>query len=770
MDGSTTTLLIVDGSPTDREALKAAVGDSVGQIHEAASPEEAWAKAETLDHLHLVVAGIPDENGQSIFEFRDRLRGKFGDLPAAFCSRNDMSAYYSSVSKDEMLFYKPIDQQVMRNWLGEVTGKNAAEAPPVADDTISIPNAPSSETGPQAEAAPEPLPEGSLPVGTVLGDYILKQVIQSDNDFALYEAEQTSIKRDVAIKLLYRKHRKDPVWVGAFVEEARARALINHPSISLVYEAAQEHGVNFYTLELIDAPSLVDLSNRRVMLDDDALWNILESVSSALCYLKANQMRHRLAGSDTIFVVNDDQVRIANPVKSSRAMVTVEEERQQMRLIGEAIRPFLRQGKTDAAIFTIHDRLTQDRIDSIKTSETLKEALHTTEAAPVFTEAEKARINEQNSDKTAVIVGGLVGGLIVIGALVGYFLFGNRPVARDFSISQRVSAGPSIYQDSEKVEVEDFWMSQHEVTIAQYAEFLTDIADNPAKFDEVKHPSQPVDKKSFSPKDWAEIYGKAAKGKKFKSVHIDINCPVLNVEWWDAYAYARWKGGRLPTVQEWEKASRGRTGQAYPWGEEVDLTIFNSGADLEASGEGEEKKNPGEIDGFKYWAPVDAHPQDSSRYDIKNLAGNVTEWTSSWDIHANKPDTKVPLKRGACFKYTEGFELKTRRSTEGPEDTNLWTGFRIVHDADPETGTPSPPPHTEIPSGAAGVAAPAATPAPAADGEEKPAGEPAAADGETMEPKPTGAAADATPAIEGVAVTAEPAAPKPEEKPAPDSQ
>jgi hypothetical protein len=121
--------------------------------------------------------------------------------------------------------------------------------------------------------------------------------------------------------------------------------------------------------------------------------------------------------------------------------------------------------------------------------------------------------------------------------------FGKKPVVRsDNGGSISIAAGQFYYQDGQLITLPQFSIDPIEVTIWQYAEFLAAAGES----HEYDYPDQPVEK-SHRNVHWDELYKAALAEGVIEGVRVNINFPAVFLDWFDAYAYAKWKGRRLPT-------------------------------------------------------------------------------------------------------------------------------------------------------------------------------------------------------------------------------
>jgi sulfatase-modifying factor enzyme 1/uncharacterized protein DUF4388 len=233
------------------------------------------------------------------------------------------------------------------------------------------------------------------------------------------------------------------------------------------------------------------------------------------------------------------------------------------------------------------------------------------------------------------------------------YLKSSRPrlAAKSYGSAVKVEGGEFFYQDGERRTLPGYEIDPVEVTIAQYAEFLAAVGLST----EYDHPTQPVNKGHSNPK-WTELYDAAVSGRDFEGTHVTVNDPAVYVDWYDAWAYAQWKGRRLPTEEEWEKATRGTDGRRFPWGWEEERGAANIY----------------EGDAAKKWSEPTTYSLDRSVYGVYDMAGNVSEWTGTID-----PKSGQPVIRGGNFGNPSA-EI-TRRVLNQPSTTQSdRIGFRTV--------------------------------------------------------------------------------------------
>jgi len=122
--------------------------------------------------------------------------------------------------------------------------------------------------------------------------------------------------------------------------------------------------------------------------------------------------------------------------------------------------------------------------------------------------------------------------------------------------------------------------------------------------------------------------------------------PVVGVSWWEADAFCRWAGCRLPTEREWEAAARGPKGWAYPWGDDWREGICNSSeADLGVT------------------TPVGIFPGSAAVCGAHDMAGNVWEWCGDTFDAARTDDPEAG-------RVLRGGSWTSIRATAGPRSAS----------------------------------------------------------------------------------------------------
>ncbi|MFE0685102.1 ergothioneine biosynthesis protein EgtB [Streptomyces sp. NPDC058961] len=184
-----------------------------------------------------------------------------------------------------------------------------------------------------------------------------------------------------------------------------------------------------------------------------------------------------------------------------------------------------------------------------------------------------------------------------------------------------------------------------------------------------------------APLFWRQEGGQWLRRRFGVTEPVPLDEPVLHVSWYEADAYARWAGRRLPTEAEWEKAARHDPGSGrsrrYPWGD-GDPTAAHANL-------GQRHLRP---------ASAGAYPEGQSPLGVRQLMGDVWEWTSS-DFLPYPGFVAFPYReysevffgpghkvlRGGAFSVDEVACRGTFRNWDLPVRRQIFAGFRTARDA-----------------------------------------------------------------------------------------
>ncbi len=548
---------------------------------------------------------------------------------------------------------------------------------------------------------------------TRLGKYQILEEIGHSHFTVVYRARDTQMGREVALKVVTGHQARQPASVARFRREALTAAQLRHPRLVPVYELGDANGMPYVAMALIKGYTLRQHLDMRGRMPPDKALSLLTQLSEALDYLHAKGLVHRGVKPSNVMLEHRGQTLCATLTDFGAPHVDVARHKLDQPLPGAAYLapeqvapqrwgavtprtdvyalgmiayetitgrvPFVGAPKAGAEtapplalelapgldpglIPLLRRALTPAPAARFPSASALVAALSHAAHVPLPNDHAafkgKARPDPPHLDRPPL--DGAENWAEALRAVqklsqlapdldrLDAWLKATRdtpdalppattqkPSAHGKMIWQpdhkemvRVPAGPFLYGSARaEIDLSEFWVDRTPVTNVEYARFVAAHG----------HPPPPHWPDQTPPSTIADH-------------------PVTHVSWYDALAYARWAGKRLPNERQWEKAARGTDGQRYPWGNQVPTANLSN---FSHNGSGT--------------APVGQHsPHSDSPYGCVDMAGNVWEWTA--DDYDRQRKT---LRGGRWSNFQLDLDV-TNRNLLAPDQRRPYVGFRCV--------------------------------------------------------------------------------------------
>jgi serine/threonine protein kinase len=561
-------------------------------------------------------------------------------------------------------------------------------------------------------------------IGQKLGQYGILSVLGEGGMSTVYRARQASIQRDVAVKVIEAKMTNDTAFLKRFEREAQLIASLSHTHIVKVFDYGQQNNVIYLVMELLSGGSLNELLQKGP-LAPDRVFRLVDQVTSALDYAHQKGVVHRdlkpqnlmFDESGNVLLTDFGLARLVNQTSAmtqtgltlgTPAYMSPEQwthdsvdGRSDIYAFGITLfqmitgkLPF--NGDTPyrlmyqhlydqpPSVLTINPRLPAG-LDLVIMQALAKDPdtrFNTAgEMAAAFRAAVTNPVRMQNRAQTGPLQSRPQTGPLPTLALTpaqtgplpklikrlaieaGHVRTDPRDIAQVYVPAGQFSMGstaqPNARGDEQPIHdvriSSAFWLDQYAVTNTAYKAFVEDGGYAKSQY--------------WSNNGWQWLTVNGISGPGNYTGFAEPQQPRVGVSWYEADAYARWRGGRLPTEAQWEYAARGSQGLIYPWGNVFQDTLAN-------------------VRGTRT-KPVGTYPDGKSWIGAYDLAGNVWEWVADWydeDYYAQSngldpvgPATgSTKVLRGGSWSHNQDMARGASRRREAALTRENYIGFRII--------------------------------------------------------------------------------------------